>query len=138
MTDFLDSNVIIYFLDDKNTRKRERAAALLGEALRGQETGISFQVVQEVLNATTRKLEPPFSEADNQRLLNDVLFPLWTIAPSEALYQSAVFVHYRYGYAFYDSLIIAAALEADAEFLYTEEMQHGQRIEQLTIVNPFL
>jgi predicted nucleic acid-binding protein len=57
--------------------------------------------------------------------------------PSTALYIRAVEVRTRYRYSFYDSLIIAAALEAGCTRLYSEDLQHGQRIERLTIVNPF-
>jgi predicted nucleic acid-binding protein len=44
----------------------------------------------------------------------------------------------RYGYSIYDALILAAALEADCDVLYTEDMQNGQVIGPLTIRNPFL
>jgi len=58
--------------------------------------------------------------------------------PSEALYRRALEIKPRYGYSFYDSLIIAAALTAGCRRVYSEDLQHGQRIGQLTIVNPFL
>ena len=58
--------------------------------------------------------------------------------PSHALYRRALEIQTRYGYGFYDSLIIAAALEAGCQHLLSEDMQHGQQIEQLRIVNPFL
>jgi len=66
-----------------------------------------------------------------------VLLPLWRIMPSQALYQSALDLHARYQFSFYDSLIIAAALAAGCTRLYSEDLQHGQRIEGLTIENPF-
>ena len=43
----------------------------------------------------------------------------------------------RFGFSFYDSLIVAAALEAGCTRLYSEDLQHGQRIQNLTIENPF-
>ena len=46
-------------------------------------------------------------------------------------------MHTQHGFSFYDSLIVASALEAGCVRLYSEDMQHGQRVEQLTIVNPF-
>jgi predicted nucleic acid-binding protein len=54
------------------------------------------------------------------------------------LYQRALDIQARYRYGFYDALIIAAALEAGCIRLYSEDLQHGQRIERLTIENPFL
>ena len=58
--------------------------------------------------------------------------------PSHALYRRALEIQARYRYGFYDSLIIAAALEAGCQRLLSEDMQHGQQIEHLRIVNPFL
>ena len=57
--------------------------------------------------------------------------------PSFALYERAISLQERWRFTFYDSLIIAAALEASCEVLYTEDLQDGQEIESLTIVDPF-
>jgi predicted nucleic acid-binding protein len=54
------------------------------------------------------------------------------------LYQRALDIQARYHYGFYGALIIAAALEAGCTRLYSEDLQHGQLIERLTIENPFL
>jgi predicted nucleic acid-binding protein len=63
--------------------------------------------------------------------------PLWRIMPTRALYERALDVQARYRYGLYDSLIIASALVAGCTRLYSEDLQHGQRIEGLTIENPF-
>jgi predicted nucleic acid-binding protein len=60
------------------------------------------------------------------------------ISAALPLYQRALDLQTRYRYAFYDSLIVAAALTAGCSRLYTEDMQHGQQIEGLRIENPFL
>ena len=57
--------------------------------------------------------------------------------PSERLYSRALRLQSRYRYRFYDSLIVAAALEAGCTRLLSEDLQTGHRIEALTIVNPF-
>ena len=57
--------------------------------------------------------------------------------PTRALYQRALDLQTRYQFRFYDALIVAAALAAGCTRLYSEDLQHGQRIEGLTIVNPF-
>lgn len=134
--DFLDSNVIIYAYDDRDDRS-QIAYDLVSESV---QTGacISFQVVQEVLNVLTRSaLGAGISDAANT-VLEEVLLPMWRVMPSRALYASAIGIRRRYSYSFYDSLIIAAALEAGCTRLYSEDFQHEQRIERLTIVNPFL
>ena len=99
---------------------------------------VSFQVVQETLNVLTRKLKPAMSREDAQRALQNVLAPLWRVQPSPALYARALDLQERYKFSFYDSLIVAAALEANCTRLLSEDLQHGQRIEGLTIKNPFL
>jgi predicted nucleic acid-binding protein len=57
--------------------------------------------------------------------------------PSEGLHERALEIHERYHYSYYDSLIVAAALEAGCTRLFTEDMQDGQRIDGMTIRNPF-
>jgi predicted nucleic acid-binding protein len=67
-----------------------------------------------------------------------MLMPLCRELPSEALYLRTLGLQAARGYSFYDSLIIAAALEAGCTRLLSEDLQHGQVIEGLRIENPFL
>ena len=99
---------------------------------------ISFQVVQEVLNVLTRNAISPDLRQGTSTVLEEILIPMWRVMPSPTLYLRAVEIRERYSYTFYDSLIIAAALEGGCTRLYSEDLQHGQRIERMTIVNPFL
>ena len=64
--------------------------------------------------------------------------PLWSVMPSTRLYRHALDVRERYRFSFYDSLIVAAALEAGCTRLLSEDLQDGQVIEGLRIENPFL
>ena len=70
-------------------------------------------------------------------LLDEVLIPLWQVNSTVALYQNAISLRSQHSLSFYDSLIVAAALEAGCTRLYSEDMQHGQQIQRLTILNPF-
>ncbi len=134
---FLDSNVLVYLFDEEpGDPKRKVAQELFSSALDG-EAVVSFQVVQEVLNVLTRGDAPRATPEEATEILRDMLAPIWQIEPSTVLYASALTIRGRYQYSFYDSLIIAAALEAGCTRLYSEDLQHGQRIERLTIVNPF-
>jgi predicted nucleic acid-binding protein len=67
--------------------------------------------------------------ADCQLYLEGVLAPLCTIWPSAEIYHTALDIHERTGFSFYDSLIVAAALEADCEILYSEDMQDGRKVD---------
>jgi predicted nucleic acid-binding protein len=135
--DFIDSNVFIYLFDETDQRKREIADGIVGSALQAHSACISFQVVQEVLNVVTRKLPTSMTTEDAGRFLEQVLEPLWRVSPSPALYRRALGVQARYRYSFYDSLIIAAALDAGCSRLYSEDLQDGQRIEGLVVENAF-
>jgi predicted nucleic acid-binding protein len=135
--DFIDSNVVVYSLEDVDFRKRGIAARLIDDALEYGHGWISYQVVQEVLNTALRKFGRPLVSSAAGRLLDDVLMPLCRVMPSQSLYELGLDVQERYRYTFYDSLIIAAALSSDCDRLYSEDLQPGQRIEGLTIVNPF-
>jgi predicted nucleic acid-binding protein len=135
---FLDSNVLLYTFDKADPRKQRIARFLVETALKDGTACISYQVVQEVLNVLTRKHDPPISTGDAMQCLAVTLDPLWRVQPSADLVRSGISVRERYGFSFYDSLIVAAALSAGCSRLLTEDMQHGQRIEGLTIENPFL
>jgi predicted nucleic acid-binding protein len=134
---FIDTNVLVYTFDAEQPDKRERATDLVAAALGGGAGTISYQVVQEFLNVALHKFASPMTTDDAARYLRTVLEPLCSIFPSTVLYERALSLRNRWRYRFYDSLIICAALEAGCETLYSEDLQHGQQIESLTIVDPF-
>jgi predicted nucleic acid-binding protein len=135
--DFLDSNVFVYLFDETSPTKQRIAEALIRSGLESGDAAISFQVVQETLSVMTRKFVATASPEEARRFLERVLFPLWAVMPSEGLYERALELRGRYGFSFYDALIVAAALAAGCRRLYSEDFQDGQKIEQLTVVNPF-
>ena len=135
---FIDTNVFIYHLDRADAGKQAIAERIVRDALGTGEAGISFQVVQECLNTLLRKARVPLTASDARSYLDTVLVPLLKVGPSPVLYHRALDVQSRYQFAFYDALIVAAALACGAKRLLSEDLQHGQRIEGLTVVNPFL
>ena len=133
---FLDTNVLVYTFDRRAPEKQTRARDLVERALRTGEGTVSFQVVQEFLNVALRKFERPLSNEEALRYLRDVLDPLCSVFPSISLYETALSLHRRWRFSFYDALIVAAALESNCKVLYSEDLQDGQEIESLTVVNP--
>jgi len=134
----IDTNLFIYQLDALEERKTATADRIIR---RGIETGnacISFQVVHECLNTVLRKAEIPRDTDQTRTHLEAVLAPLFQVSASIPLYQRALDIQARYRYGFYDALIITAALEAGCTRLYSEDLQHSQRIKSLTTENPFL
>ncbi len=134
---FIDTNLFIYQLEAIDERKSATADRIIRKGIETHNACISFQVVQECLNTVLRKAEIPLSTAQTRNYLENVLAPLLRVPASISLYNQALDVQARYRYGFYDSLIVAAALDAGCTRLYSEDLQDGQRIEGLTIENPF-
>jgi predicted nucleic acid-binding protein len=134
---FIDTNVFIYHLDTTDKRKHAVAERIVRDGLATGNACISFQVVQECLNTALRKAEVALDTDAARSYLDTVLIPLLQVPASAALYHRALDVRARWQFSFYDSLIVAAALAAGCNRLISEDMQHGQRIESLSIHNPF-
>jgi predicted nucleic acid-binding protein len=126
---FFDSNVLIYAFS--TDARRERAlAAIAGGGV------ISVQVLNEFTNVLRKKQKQdwPVIEA----ALHSLRFRFPDIMPLTADTHAAALGFAReHGLAFYDALIVAAATEAGCDTLYSEDMQHGRAIADLTIRNPF-
>ena len=135
---FIDTNLFIYQLEVSDERKAATADRIIRKGIETRNACISFQVVQECLNTVLRKAEIPLSTDESRQYLDNVLAPLYRVPASLSLYRRALDLQARYRYGFYDSLIIAAALDAGCTLLHSEDLQDGQRIEGLTIKNPFV
>ena len=134
---FLDTNVFIYHLDATDPAKHATAERIVRGALAEGDACISYQVVQECLNVALRKAEVSLSLDAARSYLDVVLAPLMQVPASQALYHRALDVQARWRFGFYDALIVAAAQAAGCSRLLSEDLQHGQRIDALTVVNPF-
>ncbi|HAC15695.1 MAG TPA: VapC toxin family PIN domain ribonuclease [Bacteroidetes bacterium] len=135
---FLDTNIFVYNHDSRDPNKRMIATKLIESALDNQSGVISSQVIQEFINIATRKFEVKFKPDDLQDYIQSILYHLWEVLPTQSLFDEALYISERYKYSFYDSLIIAAALTSGCDTLYSEDLQHGQKIQNLQIINPFL
>lgn len=134
---FIDTNVFIYHLDASDARKQAVAERVVRDALVTGNACISFQVVQECLNTVLRKAKVALDADSARSYLDTVLVPLMQVPASAALYHRALDVQTRWQFNFYDALIVAAALTAGCRRLLSEDLQHGQRIETLTVHDPF-
>jgi predicted nucleic acid-binding protein len=135
---FLDTNIFIYSFDSSNPKKQNTAHQLISNALSGDIGCISYQVIQEFLNVATQKFATPLMKRDCLTYITNILEPLIELLPSIELYKSALDIKEGWLYSFYDSLIIAAALRANCNILYTEDLQHEQKIREMVILNPFI
>jgi predicted nucleic acid-binding protein len=135
---FLDTNIFAYIFDESAPDKRQLASDLVDHAVATNEGVISFQVAQEFISLAFRRFRPPLSSTEAEQFLAVTLGPLLAVQSSHVLYWEALHLSRRYSLSWYDSLIVAAALEADCRTLYTEDLQHGQKFDNLRVQNPFL
>jgi predicted nucleic acid-binding protein len=135
---FLDTNIFVYTFDDTAPAKAKKSAQLIRRAADTGEGIISYQVVQEFFNVALRRFAQPLSAAEGEQYLITVLRPLLAVHSSPALYFSALRIAERHRISWYDSLIVAAAVEGQCEKLYSEDFQNGRKIESVRIENPFV
>ncbi len=128
---FFDTNILLYLLSS-DTKKADWVTKNLQ-----QSNVISVQVLNEFTSASIRKIKISNSELDEFLDLFTSTFNVRSLDIDT--FETGLMVSRRYGYHHYDSMIIAAALQAGCEKLYSEDMQHRQVIDKrLQIVNPFL
>ncbi|MEW6305317.1 MAG: PIN domain-containing protein [Verrucomicrobiota bacterium] len=134
---FLDTNIFVCCFDSSDKGKQLRAQDVVARALQDRQSIVSWQVVQEFLNAATRKFERPMAASEARAYLETVLAPLCEVFPSIEIYQRALELRERAQLSFYDALMVAAALEANCTHFLSEDLQAGQRIDGLVVQNPF-
>jgi len=135
---FLDTNILVYTFDQTQLDKQGIAKNLVRDALNHRSGCISSQVIQEFVNVALRKFTTPLAIADCQNYLSHVLEPLCEVFSSTALFHRSLEIASRWQFSFYDSMIVAAALAVESSILYSEDLQHDQKIDDMTIINPFL
>lgn len=127
---FIDTNIVIYSLGP-NSAKTSLVAPLFA-----QHPTISTQVLSETANVALKKLALPLTETKKLLATLETLCRVEIISP--ATVHRALDIAGRYGFSWYDSLIVATALEAGCDTLYTEDLHHGQLVEgKLAVTNPF-
>lgn len=135
---FLDTNILAYSFDLVAPQKQKIADQLLTDALETQRGIISTQIVQEFINLALRKFARPMNVPECREYLQKVLLPLCRYYPSLSSYDRALLIVEETGYHFYDALIVTAAIESGCRTLYSEDLQHGRKVQGLTILNPFI
>ncbi len=127
---FFDTNVILYAFSQDDTRGPAAQTLLAAGG------ALSVQVLSEFVAVARRKLDKSWDQVRRALDILRVFCPV-PVPLTVETHQRAVHIAERYGYSIFDSLIIAAALQAGARTLYTEDMREGQAIDGLTIRNPF-
>lgn len=135
----IDTNVLIYAIDLEDLTKHDQANALLdGLATVDEECVCPWQVACELLAFLRRQQSLLLMSRETVvevigRVLNT--YPL--TCPSPATFASAVDLHQRYSLSHWDSLLLAACVDAGVDTLYSEDMSDGMTYDSVTVINPF-
>ncbi|MEI6825846.1 MAG: PIN domain-containing protein [Desulfuromonadales bacterium] len=130
---FLDTNIWIYAYSNTEKEKRDIVLKLLNEG----RVCLSSQVVNEFIWVMSRKYRVDF---DTLGKIIEGLFDMYPIdLPDRYTIVKATGISKKFSFSYWDSLMVASALKQECSILFTEDLHHGQRIEnRLTIQNPFI
>lgn len=130
---FIDTNVVIYACDRGAGDKRTRAREVLAPLLRERRAVISTQVLQEFF-AATRKLNIP---AEQARYYVEKWSRLDVVVIRPEVILGAIDLHRLHMLSFWEALVVKSASVAGCGQLLSEDLNHGQKIDSVTIENPF-
>lgn len=132
---FLDTDVLLYCDDSASPAKQQKAIDVVFEHKRQRTGVVSLQVLQEYFANATRKfgLDPGLA-----RQKVEVYARFRVVEPTVADLLAAIDLHRLQAVSFWDALILRAAIASGCHTLLSEDMQHGQMIGGVRIVNPFI
>ena len=134
---FLDTNILVYAYDVSSGSKHDVARNIVADLWNFRKGVLSIQVLQELFVTVTKKIPKPLDVKTTRDIIRDFL--LWEVVDNDGdLMLVAMDVQMKYSYAYWDSLIIAAAIKSRASTLMTEDLSNGQIIEGVMLKNPFV
>ncbi|MDY6954315.1 MAG: PIN domain-containing protein [Thermodesulfobacteriota bacterium] len=133
---FIDTNILIYAYDSTAGQKHKKASRIVSDLWDSGLGVLSTQVLQEFFVNVTAKIPKPLDVRTAKAIVNDLL--TWeTMVVDGPSILKGVDIHLQYQYAFWDALIIEAAIRGGSQVLLSEDLSHGQIIQGVTIRNPF-
>jgi predicted nucleic acid-binding protein len=132
---FVDTNILIFAYDATAGQKHAIASDILADLWNAGLGVVSTQVLQEFFVNVVQKIQRPVDIRLAKDIVKDLLKWHVVVNNGESILE-AIDIHKRYGYSFWDAMIIAAAIKGGA-FLMTEDLQDGQTIGGVSIKNPF-
>jgi predicted nucleic acid-binding protein len=133
---FVDTNVLIYSEDGADAVKQARAIDWLQQLWQRRCGRLSTQVLNEFYVNATRRILPPMPAGDARAEVRRYQrWQPWAI--DHATVEAAWSVESRFGFNYWDALIVAAAQQQGCELLLTEDLQHDQQIDGVRVINPF-
>jgi predicted nucleic acid-binding protein len=134
---FLDTNVFVYEFDTRHRAKTECASRLIRSAIATKRGVVSYQVVQEFFSVALTRFAKPLPISEAEQYLFAIFKPLLAVHSSPRLFLEALRIRQTHLLSWYDALIVAAALQAGCQTLFTEDLQAGRELEGMRIENPF-
>jgi predicted nucleic acid-binding protein len=133
---FVDTNVLLYARDASEPDRQPRAREWLDLLWRERSGRLSLQVLTEYYQAVTRKLRPGLDRETARADVRDL--SAWRpVRVDETVMEDAWRLEDRYGLSIWDALVVASARAAGCRHLLTEDLQHGQDLDGVIVVNPF-
>jgi predicted nucleic acid-binding protein len=132
---FVDSNVFLYAVDEADPYKQQIARKWRDELWKSRRGRVSFQVLGEFYVNAVRKR--PAAREEARAEVRDLL--AWhPVVTDAALLERGWKLQDRYRLSYWDALIVAAAKAASCRYLLTEDLQAGQEMDGIEVLNPFL
>ena len=133
---FVDTNILVYAHDLDAGDKHEIAIGVVSDLWESGNGVISTQVLQELYVTLTKKVPSHPKKSQVRRILNNYL--AWDLAVNngQTILQASE-IEENYNISFWDAMIVSAAYSKNAAILLTEDLNEGQLIEGIKIVNPF-
>jgi len=128
---FCDSNILIYAFSRQDVKKRKIASKILLD----EKCILSVQVINEVSNIMMKKLK--FSNSQIEQFIHSCYKRYQIVALDETVFTKACNIRENHNISYYDSLIVSSAVNCSCSILYSEDMHHYQKIDMLTIIDPF-
>ena len=135
-TCFVDTNVLVYARDSSEPAKQPAAERWLRLLWATRSGRLSSQVLNEYYSVVTEKLRPGLGRVEARADVRNLM--AWGPVPTDgAVVEGAWTVQDRYGLSWWDALVASAAQVAGCAWLLTEDLQHGQVLDGVTVVDPF-
>ncbi len=135
----VDTNVLVYFLDKDEPAKRAKAIKLLDALVKEDvETVLLWQVAAEFLSCLRRwENEGRISRQEVLENLRRLESMFWCVPPPQSVLRKSLELSSRYSLSHWDSMLLAACIEAGVRRLYSEDLDPGTEYDSVTVVNPF-
>jgi predicted nucleic acid-binding protein len=135
----IDTNIYAYTIDGDSTTKLQRSVELILSLPDEMEhRPLLWQVACEFLAFLRRQQDKKrIEEADIRHEMNLLMSGNRLVVPSANVLMHAMDLQSRYSLSHWDSLLIAACVEADVDTFYSEDMGHRSRYDSVTVINPF-